>query len=553
MDVQQARTSALRSLGLPSNWTPAPDAAEAAEAAKALGNDAFKAGKYDDAIEHYTAAIKSAPTEPTYYTNRAAASMALKRFSSAIADCQLAAQLSLNGPNAKTLIRLARCQYAIGRLDDARRSLEIILGSESGSSQQAGIEPANAQARSLLAQVKDTETHYRQFETYRDSKSYSFASIALNKSIQAVEVPPLEWKVARAKLLLSQASSSAASAEKLSQAHHAAVELLRAQSSSSDCNHLYAQVQYAMGNLAQATKYSQEALRLDPDFAPARSLFKRCKKLDSTKEAGNTAFKAGNLAEAIDRYTEAIELTKEDENVRPSTYLATVYTNRATVLSKQAKYENAISDSSLALDLDESFVKAKRVRARAYIASKQFEEGIRDLDAAIEEAEHGTQERRTLVEEKRNAERAQKMSLRKDYYAILEVEQTASDADIKKAYRRQSLLHHPDKGGDEEKFKLCNEAFSVLSDSEKRHRYDSGADLDSPGGMGGGGGFGDGVEINLADLFGAAGGFGGMGGMGGGGHHGFHSHGFGGGGGGFPPHGGRGRPRGGGGGFPHFH
>ncbi|CAD6919411.1 unnamed protein product, partial [Tilletia laevis] len=502
MDVQQARVSALRSLGLAPDWRPAADAVEAAENAKGRGNDAFKAAKYEDAIEAYSDAIKAAPTEPTYYTNRAAASMGLKRFPSALNDCQLAANLSPNGPNAKILLRLARCQFALGSLDDAERSLERIVGV--ADSPAPALEPDNQQAKSLLAQVNDTKTHFRQFESYRDSKSYTFASIALNKTLQAVEVPPLSWKIARTKILLSQASVSASSLEKLSQAQHSAVDLLRSEPSNSDCNHLYASVQYAMGNLAQATKYAQEALRLDPDCTPARSLFKRCKKLESTKEAGNTAFKAGNLDEAIERYTETIELAKEDESVRPSSFLATVHNNRATVYSKQTKYDAAITEASSALDMDTGFVKARRVRARAYIASKQYEEGIRDLEAAIEEAEHGTRERQTLVEEKRNAERAQKMSLRKDYYAILEVEQTATDTEIKKAYRKQSLVHHPDKGGDEEKFKLCNEAFSILSDSTKRERYDAGVDLDGPGGMEDpfGGGAGGGVEINLADLFG---------------------------------------------------
>ncbi|KAL9937134.1 hypothetical protein V8E36_004369 [Tilletia maclaganii] len=527
MDISQARTSALRSLGLPANWVPAPDAASEAEAAKARGNEAFKAGDYTGAVEHYAQAIRSCPIEPTYYTNRAAANMSLKRFPSALDDCRLAAQLSQNGPNAKILLRLARCQYALGSLDEAERSLETIVGN--GPS-QPGLEPGNQPAKALLVQVLEAKGHLRQFEADRSSKSYLFASIALNRLLQAIESPPLSWRIARAQLLLAQASTTPSSSDKLSQAHHAAIDLLRAQPSSSECNHLYAQVQYAMGNLAQATKYAQEALRLDPDFAPARTLFKRSKKLESTKEAGNTAFKAGDLTGAIDRYTEAIELSNEDDSVRASSFLATIYSNRATVLSKQAKYEEAIADSTTALEMDAGYIKAKRVRARAYIASKQYEEGIRDLDAAIEESEHGSQERRGLVEEKRNAERAQKMSLRKDYYAILEVEQTASDLDIKKAYRKQSLIHHPDKGGDEEKFKLCNEAFSVLSDSTKRSRYDSGADLDGPGGMEGGFGGDGGVEINLADLFGAAGGFGGMGGGG------FHSHPFGGGGGGFHNH-----------------
>jgi DnaJ homolog subfamily C member 7 len=116
--------------------------------------------------------------------------------------------------------------------------------------------------------------------------------------------------------------------------------------------------------------------------------------------------------------------------------------------------------------------------------------------------------------------------LSSSYYKILGVDKDASDIDIKKGYKRESLKHHPDKGGDEEKFKLVNEAFSVLSDPTKRRRFDMGADdpdSDMPdpfGGMGGGmGGFGGmggmgggGVEINLADILSGMGGGGGMGG-----------------------------------------
>ncbi len=61
----------------------------------------------------------------------------------------------------------------------------------------------------------------------------------------------------------------------------------------------------------------------------------------------------------------------------------------------------------------------------------------------------------------------------KDYYSILGVARTASDAEIKKAYRRLALEHHPDKAsGDEDRFKEINEAYSVLKDPSKRMQYD---------------------------------------------------------------------------------
>ena len=61
----------------------------------------------------------------------------------------------------------------------------------------------------------------------------------------------------------------------------------------------------------------------------------------------------------------------------------------------------------------------------------------------------------------------------KDYYSVLGVSKGASNDEIKKAYRKLAHKHHPDKqGGNEEKFKEINEAYQVLSDSQKRSQYD---------------------------------------------------------------------------------
>ena len=60
-----------------------------------------------------------------------------------------------------------------------------------------------------------------------------------------------------------------------------------------------------------------------------------------------------------------------------------------------------------------------------------------------------------------------------DYYSILGVTKNASEKELKQAYKKQSMQHHPDRGGDEAKFKEVNEAYSTLKDPQKRAAYDN--------------------------------------------------------------------------------
>jgi len=112
------------------------------------------------------------------------------------------------------------------------------------------------------------------------------------------------------------------------------------------------------------------------------------------------------------------------------------------------------------------------------------------------------------------------MSNKRDFYEILGVSKSATAAEIKKAYRKLAIKYHPDKNPDdnaaEEKFKEAAEAYEVLSDDNKRARYDQFGHAGMGGAAGGGGGFGGG-GMNMEDIFSQfgdifGGGFGGFGG-----------------------------------------
>lgn len=112
---------------------------------------------------------------------------------------------------------------------------------------------------------------------------------------------------------------------------------------------------------------------------------------------------------------------------------------------------------------------------------------------------------------------------KRDYYEVLGVAKTATADEIKKAYKKKAIQYHPDRNPDnkeaEEKFKEAAEAYGVLSDPDKRSKYDQ-FGFDGLNATGGGGGFSGGMSMDdifsmFGDIF-SGGGFGGFGGFGGG-------------------------------------
>ena len=113
------------------------------------------------------------------------------------------------------------------------------------------------------------------------------------------------------------------------------------------------------------------------------------------------------------------------------------------------RHQEALVDTDASLALVPTSFKALRTRARINLHLEKYDAAVSDFKAAIEQAgmEGSDADVRALKGDLRKAETALKRSKTKDYYKILGVSRDCNDADIKKAYRRESLKHHPDKVG----------------------------------------------------------------------------------------------------------
>lgn len=259
---------------------------------------------------------------------------------------------------------------------------------------------------------------------------------------------------------------------------------------------------YYDGQPENAKKTWKEALRLDPDNSKCREAIKRMNRQEEAKEKGNTAFKEGNAKEAIEFYTEGIQQDPNNKNL-----VSQLYANRAAASMKMKDFKAALKDCDRAIELNENYAKAFLRRGEIRMELEDYEGAQQDFNQA-----HNLDPSLNARPRIKQAEKQAKMAKRKDYYKILEVDKSAGDDEIKKQYKKLALKWHPDKnGGDEEtrttaeaKFKEINEAYSVLSDPQKKQRYDSGADLDEMDGFGSGG-----IDPNVIfqTFFGGGGGF----------------------------------------------
>jgi DnaJ homolog subfamily C member 7 len=258
-------------------------------------------------------------------------------------------------------------------------------------------------------------------------------------------------------------------------------------------------------------------------------------KSNKAKEEAAAVFKEGKYEEAITKFEEVMQLDPMNGN-----FNSTLLLNIAIGQVKLGNNEKALVALNKAIKMNKKYAKALVKRGEVNMALGEYNDAIRDFSEASEHDSNGFGVQQKL----KDAQAKAKASKKKDYYKILGVEKNATDAEIRKAYKKAALKWHPDKNqnGTEEvvkkadkMFKDVNESMAVLGDRDKREKYDQGFDLEdinsgkADHGMGGGFGGMDPNDLFSMFMGSQMGGMGGHPGMGRGRTGGMGGHGMGGG------------------------
>lgn len=354
------------------------------------------------------------PSEPAYYTNRAAALIALTKFRLALEDCQKAQTLQASDPQSKTLLRLARCQIATGSPGPAISTLRLIIEISPSS------QPPSLELKRLQQKAEQMQRYLDAVAEAREAQEWAKASLAIDSALNLLEGQgkdvPHEWRswVVAFKLARRQYDSALETVR----------EALRYEMNSPELMALRGKIMFLMNRTSEAMAPLRQALVLDPEHTDARKMLKRVREYERLKDEGNQAFKRGAWQEAVDKYQDALDAVgSHSEEGGGGIVRALLLSNRATTQMKMGKdrYPAALKDLDESLALWPEGWKALRTRARIRQEMDQFEEALQDFREALRIVENDVnapeENSRGLEDDVRKAEVLLKRSKEKDYYS----------------------------------------------------------------------------------------------------------------------------------------
>jgi DnaJ family protein C protein 7 len=277
--------------------------------------------------------------------------------------------------------------------------------------------------------------------------------------------------------------------KQVAEAHNLAIDALRLDVRNVDAIFVRGLSLFYEDNMDKAIDHFRQALAFDPGHDNSMSYFKKIKTLKAKKEeagkllmdkTSSKQIQASNAKDALAIYKECLLLEPLNDKVN-----SRLHFNISICYGKMDQNKLALESVKEAIDLDKDYEKALLRKVTLLMKIEKLDEAVREAESLYKKTKNDRT--RICLEEARSA---LKKSKHKDYYKILGVDKSAGEEEIKKAYKKMAMVHHPDRHSNaseeerkvhEKKFKDLGEAYTVLSDRTKKMRYDNGQDVNDVG------------------------------------------------------------------------
>ena len=437
------------------------------EVLKEKGNALFKQQKYEDAINYYEKAIKINDSIEVLYSNKGTCEKCLKKYKEAIRDYKKA--LEINPKNTKNLNRLASVYIIVGNLGEAKIIQQKALN----------FEPNNTIFKEQMNVIEKIITDEEKMREKINEQKFDDAEEICKKLLEKVS-DFSDLKKHYIKILIENVKLQKALIFINNEIN------FEDKIKDSEFDYLIALTLYYDGQYEKAKKQINKIKQKTKDndnnkkyIEKFDDLLKKVNEIESVKNKANEIFKQKKYEEAIEEYNKVLEFDPQNKK-----FNSLILANRALCYQKLNKNKEALHDSNQSIKLNPYYARGYIKRGNVYMELKMYDDARADFQKAKELDPNVTGVEGYLNDAKNQAEKARK----RDYYAILGVDKNANEHEIKRAYKKMAMKYHPDRNAEseetkkmaEKKFIDVNDAYSVLSDANKRRMYDQGIDPLNP-------------------------------------------------------------------------
>lgn len=417
-----------------------------------MGKRLLAAGQLTEALSHYNMAVDGDKSNYLTYFKRAAVLLALGRSKSALPDLERVIELRPDFLKARS--QRANIFLKQGHLDKALNDYNSVLSSNS----------ADEEAQRMISTIQEVKQNIATAEELFQDGQYQSVIDILGS---AVELCP--WSVKLREM-------RAASYQQIGELFKAIQDLRPTTKLVSDntAGHLkISYLFYAIGEGEDSLKEIRECLKLDQDHKECHKHYKKVKKLVRFFEDATKYMDKNEHNDALFKLKAALKLESQNQK-----FVVKAKEKMCTCYLKIQNSKDAIKLCTETIELEPQNAYAYCDRAEAYLLEDKLDDALKDYQEAkninndLHRAKEGIDRVNKLI----------KQAKKRDYYKILGVTRSASKPEITKKFRKLASKWHPDKydGDDkkmaEKKFIDIAAAKEVLTDPEKRAKYDQGED-----------------------------------------------------------------------------